>query len=986
MLMLACFASLLITVSAGDSAPAAPRPLSQLIHTRWTATDGAPTEIRALAQTADGYLWIGTLSGVVRFDGVRFVPLAAREADTLPGGGVRSLLAAHDTSLWIVWRSGAVTHLHAGRMTSYGERDGLPATNRLAESSTGALVAATVTGLFRLQDGTWKDAGREWVYPGTECWSVWFDSQDALWAETERRVVYLPAGSTRFVDPGMPLLNHAGPADFAEARDGAVWMAELQRLAHTIPRLNDRRPVSEVAGGGLALLIDRRGSLWFGTVGDGLFRVLDPTRIGGRRIENGDPARETFTEKDGLLSDVILALLEDREGNIWVGSSRGLERFREGAFRPIATPGSVRSRVLFHTRDSSVWTAAYNVSGVLRLGSHSRETIPNKGFTMVTSLFQDASGVFWTVGDTGIYRLNGDRVVHVPLRRSDARHLLDITIDPAGTVWVFDGTLGLLRLSGDSLVQVATRSQPSYEHVWLFSDRAGNIWVGEPQGPFVFDHGQVHRFAAASGDGPAYVNGFFEDRTGGIWATADGGLSKLAGGRFRTVFREAVYGMAEDDVGAWWLATREGVLRLPPGEADRALADAAYRLRSRRFDQQDGLPGIITKGNSGTALTRSADGRIWVATDSGLATVDPRVIAEHLVAPAVLIETVRIDGRELAPAAEVIVPSKSADLEIDYTATSLAIPERVRFRYQLDGTDQTWRDVGTRRRAYYSSLPPGAHRFRVAAGTEDGVWNESGAELVLRVRPMPYQTWWFRSGVVLLIGALGAAAAALIQRRRHLAAQLALRSKYEATLAERARIAQELHDTLLQGFAGVTLQLKAAELALPEQPDVAAETIDRVQRLARESLREARERVWDLRESQLGQGDLPTGLETLARERTAGTGMEVSVSIRGERRRLPAAAEEAAFRIGREAIANAVQHAAAHRLEIHMEFSAHTFRLEVRDDGRGFTATDVENARSHGHFGLGGARERAARAGGRCDVLPRPGGGTIVAVELPLAE
>ena len=988
--MLACLASCLIAIAARDSTPLPPRPLSQLVHTRWTAADGAPTEIRALAQTADGYLWIGTLAGVVRFDGVRFVPLAPRGGDTIPSGGVRSLLAAQDTSLWIVWRSGAVSRLHDGRLISYGERDGLPVANRLAQSSTGTLIAATVTGLSLLHDGTWKDAGREWGYPGTECWSVWFDSHDALWAETERRVVYLPAGSNRFVDPGMPLTNHAGPADFAEANDGAVWMAELQRTAHTIPRLNDKAPVSEVAGGGLALRIDWKGSLWFGTVGDGLFRVLDPTRIRGRVVVRGDPDRETFTQKDGLLSDVILALLEDRDGSIWVGSTRGLERFREGAFTPIATPGSVRSRVLFPTRDSAVWTAAFNVSGLLRVRSHSRETIAGKAFFIFTSLFEDASGVFWSVGDDGIYRLDGDRVVRLALRRSDARHLLDITIDRAGTVWVFDGTLGLLRLSGDSLVQMAPRSKPSYEHVYLFSDRAGRIWVGEPQGPFVFDHGQVQRFAASNGDGPADVNGFFEDRGGGIWVIAGGGLSKFdgtrEGGRFRSIYRQAVYGIAEDDIGAWWIATKEGVLRLPPGEAERALADSGYRLRARRFDRQDGLPGVITKGNSGTALTRTADGWIWVATDSGLATIDPRIVAERLVAPPVLLETVRIDGRELAPAAEIPVPPKSADLEIDYTAASLSTPEQIRFRYQLEGTDETWRDVGTRRRAYYSRLPPGAYRFRVTAGTEDGVWNETGAELVLRVRPTWYQTPWFRSGLVVLIGALGAAAAVLVQRRRHLLSQQALRSTYEATLAERARIAQELHDTLLQGFAGVTLQLKAVELALPEQPDVAAETIARVQRLARESLREARERVWDMRESELGRDDLPTGLEALARDRTIGTGIEFSLSISGERRRLPRPVEDAAFRIGREAIANSVQHAGARRLEIDIEFGAAAFRLEVRDDGRGFTPTEAEQARHTGHFGLSGARERAARAGGRCDVLTRPGGGTIIAVELPLAQ
>jgi signal transduction histidine kinase len=240
--------------------------------------------------------------------------------------------------------------------------------------------------------------------------------------------------------------------------------------------------------------------------------------------------------------------------------------------------------------------------------------------------------------------------------------------------------------------------------------------------------------------------------------------------------------------------------------------------------------------------------------------------------------------------------------------------------------------------------------------------------------------------VVLLIAALGAATAALVQRRRHLLAQQALKGQYEATLAERARIAQELHDSLLQGFAGVTLQLKGAALALPERPDVAAEMILRVQRLAHESLREARERVWDMHETELGGDDLPSALGASARERTAGTDIEVSVVTSGERRRLARPLEDAAFKVGREAIFNAVRHAEARRIEIVVDFGATRFRLEVRDDGRGFTPEEGDAARRMGHFGLSGIRDRAARAGGHCEVLARPGAGTVVALELPLTE
>jgi signal transduction histidine kinase len=351
----------------------------------------------------------------------------------------------------------------------------------------------------------------------------------------------------------------------------------------------------------------------------------------------------------------------------------------------------------------------------------------------------------------------------------------------------------------------------------------------------------------------------------------------------------------------------------------------------------------------------------------------------------VLVEAVRIDGRELAPFEVAAVPAGSRALEIDYTATALATAERVRFRYRLLGVDPGWNDVGTRRRAYYTDLRPGSYRFLVSANNGDGKWVETGAAWSFRVLPAWHQAPWFRAGVVLLIGGVGGLVVSLVQRRRHLRAQAELTHDYEVTLTERARIADDLHDTLLQGFSGVTLQLVKAEDALPGQPGVAAETIARVQHLAQESLREARERVWEMREAVAVSDDLATALETIARDRSSGMPVEVAVTTAGSPRRLPRSVGDAAFRIGREALVNAVRHAEASRIEIHLDFQAGLLRLEVRDDGRGVSPIEAEGASKRGHFGLSAMRERALGLGGRCDVRPRPGGGTIVALELPLA-
>jgi signal transduction histidine kinase/ligand-binding sensor domain-containing protein len=753
--------------------------------------------------------------------------------------------------------------------------------------------------------------------------------------------------------------------------------------------VGDRQPITEVMVGTWTLLIDRKGSLWVGSAGDGLRRVRDPDVIRGRKVTQFGPEAEQFTQKNGLLSDIVQALLEDREGNIWVATGRGLERFREGVFTPVETPDPGRPRFVFADRDSALWSAAFNSRGILRLAPHDRELLPT-AFS-VQSVAQDPAGVLWAVsGGRDLFRLEGRRFIPVPAGRSRVRKLNSITVDPTGTVWVYDEELGLLRWSGDSLGRAPPLPEGTARHSLLFGDREGRVWLGQQDRTAVLDHGRWRLFDAAAGLEPGEVNAFLEDRAGNLWVASDAGLSRFDGGRFRSLRGHqslpgrSVYGLAEDDTGAWWVVIRTGVVRLPPGELDRALADSAYRVRFQSFDRLDGLPGLVGGGSWGPQVTRASDGRIWVATDSGVARVDPGDLQPR-PPPPVLIETVRLGGRQFPPSEVGTIPPGSRDLEIDFTATSLSTPERTQFRYRLEGEDRTWREVGLRRQAYYSGLGPGAYRFRVSASHGDGVWTAPEAVWNFRVLPAWYQTLWFQSGVVLLIGGVGAAAAVLVQRRRHLRSQRALKAHYEVTLAERARIAQDLHDTLLQGFAGVTLQLKAAEQALPEDAGAAAEALQRVQRLAQISLREARERVWDLHGPDL-DGDLPAVLEGSARERIGGSGIELTVVTTGRLRRLSPLVEDTAFRIGREAVANAVGHAQARHIDIRVEFGATALRLEVRDDGRGFTPEEAEAARRRGHFGLSGARERAARMGGRCDVLARPEGGTIVTLELPLAE
>jgi signal transduction histidine kinase/streptogramin lyase len=984
--MLVFAAALLAGIAAQDSGST--RPIHQFAHRTWAAQDGAPTEIRLLAQTGDGYLWLGTVSGLVRFDGVRFVPFQPRGNDTLPTSGVRALKEGRDGTLWVVWETGAVSHLVNGRLTNYGVQDGLAPAFQIAESSRGEVVAGTEVGLARLANGKWKDVGSEWGFTGTEARALWFDKSDVLWVETTDRVVYRPSVAPRFLDPGWPLKRVAYQAEFAQAADGTIWFAEMARSVHTLRRVGETTPVSEVKVGAYSLLIDRKGSLWVGSRGDGLRRVRDPSKIRGVAVEQFGPEAEQFTENDGLLSNVIWDLLEDREGNIWVASDRGLERFWEGSLVPYTTRGGLRPRGVFGSRDSSVWISAFATKEITRIGPRGRDGV-HEPPCWCYRMAQDSLGMIWAFEDTMVVRFEGLKPSRVWLQGPPVLAVDAMAIDPSGTVWLTDQAVGLARIVRNRLDPVVPAKEIG-RFTSLIADRSGRIWVGSLGKVILYDQGKLTTFGANDGMKPGQITDLYEDRAGTIWAVGAGGIHKFEGGRFRALSNRqalpgrAVFGITEDNAGAWWLASRAGLLRLEPSELARAFADTSHTIQYRVFDRLDGLPGTIGMTKL-QVLTRSADGKIWVGADEGVASIDPRHLGGNDFALNVLVETVRIDGRELAPSDVTTIPAGSSALEIDYTATALSFPERIQFRYRLEGAEPTWREVGTRRRAYYTDLTPGTYHFRVSANNGDGKWIETGATWSFRVMPAWYQTLWFRTLVILLIGGVGGLVVAIVQRSRHARAHAELKRQYEITVAERVRVAEDLHDTLLQGFAGVNLQLIAAERAIPHHPDVAAATLVRVQRLTEESLREARERVWEMRDAAMASDDLATALEAIARDRTAGLPIEVAVTTAGNSRRLPPALEDASFRTGREAIVNVVRHAEASRMEIHLDFRASTFYLEVRDNGRGVSPNELAEARKRGHFGLSGLESRASHLGGRCEVRPRPGGGTIVALELPLA-
>ena len=886
------------------------------------------------------------------------------------------MLATRDGALWIVFRPGSVSRLLNGRLTSYSERQGLAATSSLVEDRDGTVIAGTAKGLARFKDGVWKDAGKEWGFSDKQALQVYIDKSDALWVTTQDRVLYLPAGGRRFVDPGE---TYGGGGALTQAPDGAVWLAELGRSAHTVRRSGDHAPITEVRVGATSVLFDRNGSLWIASLGDGLRRVADPSRISGRQIAHFGPEAEQFTTKDGLSGDIVFCLLEDREGNIWSGSLHGLDRFRESTFTQVNIPHP-DARAILAAKDGNLWTYSVNAVEILRIPPNGDPDLVGRwGYYSMC----ECSNSVWAGVAHSVNRFQEGKRIAVPLPQgAGLKAIVAIACDRAGAIWLFDTNEGLFRLADGAITKIAVEPDRVFAWGFLHVDRLGRVWLGQYSRVTLYDHGRVEDFGARDGVPAGIVLTFYQDHAGNVWAGGDGGLSKFENGRFRALSgrsgfpARSVSGAAEDDLGYWWLATDIGILRIPSGDLDRAVADPAYPIHFESFNTLDGLSGKPRQSSPMPVVARTTDGRVWFATSNGLACVDPRRIPKNIVPPPVHVEAVRIDGKDVLPSNGVSFSHRASDIEIDYTALSLSIPERVLFRYKLEGKDTEWHDVGTRRQAYYGSLAPKKYTFRVMACNNDGVWNEAGAAWSFNVSPAFYQTLWFEA-LCVLAGALALAGAYQLRIRQ---IATALNVRFDERLAERTRLAREFHDTLLQTIQGSKM---VADDALKHHSD-ATKMLQAMERLSEwlgQAIEEGRAALSSLRSSITERNDMAEALRRAGEECQFQRPIEFVLSVDGAPREMHPIVRDEVYRIGYEATRNACVHSDGTRLSVQLRYLDDLI-LCVTDNGKGIDPDMAEKEKA-GHFGLTGMYERAARLDGRLTVSGSPGAGTEVKLVVP---
>ncbi|MGE3507951.1 MAG: two-component regulator propeller domain-containing protein [Vicinamibacterales bacterium] len=946
--------------------------------TSWSQLDGLPAGVvYALAQDDDGYLWIATDDGPYRFDGVRFSGWDQLSDEELPSKTVRALRVDRTGALWVGYGgAGGVSRLAHARADNFGPAEGLPASavSSLVEDAHGLLWAGTGVGLFFFRDGAWHKFPSDRGLPDESVFTATFlDGRKQMYVGNA-----LGFYRYRDVDQRFEQVEATSDIPRAIADDPLGNLLVTDEIA-AFRQVGARQgPVGfSGRGRGRQLLRDRRGNLWVGTSGQGLWRVrFDPA--------GGVLFTERATALSGLLADGVVALIEDREGNIWSGTIEGLNRLTPHKVAQITEIGLVAG--VEAGREGSVWIGT--VDELIRFDSSTARRADERiamGGARLRSLHTDERGTLWVGTTQGLARVSGGRLVPVAVATPDdmPRQVDTITSDGRGGVWLFDIERGLLRYNGGRFWRAPLpRSLARTRVSATYTDSTGRAWFAFSDGHIAMSAGEELRILGPENgvDGGVY-QAIYEDGHHAIWLGGTAGLTRYTDGRFVTLRQgngfpvNNLTAIVEDDADYLWLGSGVGIIRIHRDECAHAARDPAYQVQYRLYDRGDGLAGLPFVYSTNRRAIRASDGGLWFVTARGLTVIDPDEMRTDEAKRPVRIEGIVADGVRVRGEINLALPARTSRVEIEFTTLNLTSPLKQQFRYRLEGFDADWISAGTRRQAFYTNLPPRAYRFRVMSSDIDGSWIGPGETIAFEIEPVFYQTRWFMAlAVGLLVTAVAGAWRIHVRQ---------VRRQFALLIGERARLSRAIHDTLLQSLVGIALQCDAManDTASSQQRD----RFVRMRKQVEEYIREARQSIWDLRSPQLANRDLVSALREAGERATTGAGVGFSLSVSGHPRRLSSRVEEQLLRIGQEAVVNAVRHARADHVQVEIEFGDETLSLRVHDNGQGFEPARVAASHANGHYGLTSMRERAEQVGGRLHVESAPGRGTHIEATVPTA-
>jgi len=969
----------------------------------WETDDGLPqNSVFSVIQTREGYLWFGTLNGLVRFDGMRFTVFDESNTPGLNSSRIVSLFEDRHGHLWIGTQSAGLAVIREGQVTSVGIGQG-GSDRRLVsacDDPSGAVWLYTADGqLWRYENDRFS------VFPfgldrPSACRSVIAEASGQVWVGTDWRLAALaPTAGRSSFDLRLAEEVSVGRLDrLLASREGGYW------------RMADGR-VQKWRGNGLerdwggypwgaapvtAACEDRQGNLLVGTLGVGVYWY-------------GAEGRPTWlSTAQGLSSDAILSLCMDREGDLWVGTDGGgLNRVKRQVFAVVNEAQGLAADV--------VQSICADDRGGLWVGSNGGGLKPGltylqgerverfgPGEGLVNShvwavLVDRGQGVWVGTAGGGLFQWGAGRFQPAPGTEALPRFVLALHEDREGRLWV--GTRNGLARYADSVWRLFTAADglTADEVHALAEDPGAGLWVGTVGGGLNLLHdGRFRAFRKADGLPSEDISALLVDGEGVLWVgTFGSGLARRQGDRWthyttrEGLVSNSIHYLIEDGQGALWIGSNAGLMRVLKRELNELARGAVPLVSCRAYGRPDGLPTRECTRGSQPAACLSSDGTLWFPTAKGLVAVDPTQLNPNTNPPPVIIETVLIDGRpqstnQLRPdwPQPLIVPAGKERLEIRYTSLNLSAPDRGRFRYRLEGHETTWVEAGSSRVAWYSKLRPGPYRFHVTACNEDGVWNPTGSSLALIVRPPLWLTWWFLSvSAVCLLGLITATVHWVSTQK--LQRQLERVRHEEALDKERARIARDIHDQLGANLTQVALlgELIESDKDCPEEVESHARQIAQT---ARDTTRGLDEIVWAVNPSNDTLDGLLTYACKYAQEYLTLAGVSYRVDMPSQ---LPGAVlspdvRHNVFLAFKEAITNVVRHAAAPAAWVRLRLEPASFTLEIQDNGRGVAGLDPSTLQTRN--GLRNMRKRMTDLGGQFDIGPAPEGGTLVRLTVPV--
>ena len=952
--------------------------MSQYVRDQWGADRGFPGgPVHGITQSADGYLWIAAEKGLVRFDGFTFRLFEPAELVPNSRAIVRGVAADPAGDLWARLQGPALLRYRHGAFenipSAIDSPDGV--LSAMARGRDGAILFALLgRGIVAHRGGRLVTVVSPDLLPGEFVTAVAEASDGDVWLGTrDSGVLRVQGRGVTRIAQGLPdpKINCLLPGE-----PGQLWIGTDRGVVHWRDGVLETGglPDSLRRASALNMIRDRDANVWIATA-DSLFRV-------------NARGTQLLVERDPRSTSAVTALFEDRDRNVWIGTTNGIERLRDGVFSTYATAQGLPSDAVgpvFVDPQNRTWFAPAE-GGLFWIRDGAVRRVTEGGLTQeVIYSIAGGPGELWIGGQKGglvHLRLSGDAVSAERFTQADGLaqnsvYAVERTRD--GAVWA--GTLsgGVSRFKDGAFTTYTKADGLASNTVAAILESAdGTMWFATPAGVSVLSRGGWRRFTTADGLPSNDVGTLAEDSAGLVWAGSARGLAIFRHGAIERVMNVPaalgvpILGLADDRKGAMWVATAERIVR-----ADRARLEAGALREGdvREYGIADGLLGIEGVKRHRSVVADSG-GRIWVSTRRGLSMADAGRAGVPALPALPQIETVTADGTPVDGMRGQRVPPRPQRITVAYTGLSLAIPERVRYRYRLDGFDRDWSAPVPGRQAVFTNLGPGPYRFRVVASNGDGAWTGPEATVGFEIEPAVWQTRWFRLSILLAAAMAGAGIYRL--RVRHLARQLHLR--FDERLAERTRVAQDLHDTLLQGFVSASMQLHVAAERLPADSD-ARSSLARVQELMGRVIEEGRQAVRGLRAPVTAGADLERALAGVPEELALAGRASYRVIVEGRPRALDPMIRDEVYRIAREALVNAFRHSGAAAIEVEIEYSA-DLRVLVRDDGRGIDARVVETG-AEGHWGLSGMRERADRIAAVVRVFTRPSAGTEVELTVP---